>query len=206
MKNFKDYLIESQKVYNYRIKIVGDIPTGFIKSMEEKLKQFDPVKIGDVKTTPVQAKLSDFPAYDNDRVSHFDVEFRYPCIDAQIRQIGQLLGMDPNRILMQTVPYADSNLEIATKIEDQPEALLADTDFPAPDAEQKALSKDYATGPYDHAVVQNAYKSNFTVAGGKTPKAQTTNDLPMGEKSPMSTVKRPAKPRSEEHTSELQSH
>ena len=138
MKNFKDYLIESQKVYNYRIKIVGDIPTGFIKSMEEKLKQFDPVKIGETKTTPVQAKLSDFPAYDNDRVSHFDVEFRYPCIDAQVRQIAQILGLDPNRILMQTVPYADSNDEIADKVDDQPEALLADTDFPAPDAEQKA--------------------------------------------------------------------
>lgn len=194
MKNFKDYLTESQKVYNYRIKIVGDIPTGFIKSMEEKLKQFDPVKISEVKTTPVQAKPADFPAFDNDRVSHFDVEFRYPAIDAQIRQIAQLLGFDPNRILMQTVPYADSNAELSAKVADQPESLLADTDFPAPDAEQKALSKDYATGPYDHEVLKNAYKSNFTVAGGKTPKAQTTNDLPQGNTSPMSTVKRPAKP------------
>lgn len=194
MKNFKDYLTESQRTYNYRIKIVGDIPSGFIKAMDEKLKQFDPVKIGAVKTTPVQAKPADFPAFDNDRVSHFDVEFRYPCIDAQVRQIAQILGFDPNRILMQTVPYADSNDELSSKVEDQPEALLGDTDFPAPDAEQKALSKDYSTGPYDHEVVKNAYKSNFTVAGGKTPPAQTTNDLPMGDKSPMSTVKRPPKP------------
>jgi hypothetical protein len=47
--------------------------------------------------------------------------------------------------------------------------LLNDTDYPAPDAEQKALSKDYATGPYDHAVLKNAYRTDFTVAGGKTP-------------------------------------
>ena len=194
MKNFKDYLVESQRTYNYRIKIVGDIPSGFMKSLEEKLKQFDPVKIGETKTTPVQSKLSDFPAYDNDRVSHFDVEFRYPCIDAQVRQIAQILGLDPNRILMQTVPYADSNDEIADKVDDQPEALLGDTDFPAPDAEQKALSKDYATGPYDHAVLKNAYKTNFTVAGGKTPKVTTTNDLPQGTTSPTSTVKCPARP------------
>ena len=83
---------------------------------------------------------------------------------------------------------------IAKKVEDQPESLLTDTDYPAPDAEQKALSKDYSIGPYDHEVVKNAYKTNFTVAGGKTPPAQTTNDLPMGNKSPMSTVKRPSKP------------
>lgn len=194
MKHFKDYLAESQRTYNYRIKIVGDADNSFIKALEEKLKQFDPVKISSVKTTPVQTKPSDFPAFDNERVSHFDVEFRYPAIDAQIRQLAQLLGFDPNRILMQTVPYADSNDEISTKVEDQPESLLADTDFPAPDAEQKALSKDYATGPYDHEVLKNAYKSNFTVAGGKTAPATTTNDLPMGDKSPISNIKRPPRP------------
>ena len=194
MKHFKDYLAESQRTYNYRIKLVGDVDNSFIKALEEKLKQFDPVKIGAVKTTPVQNKPSDFPAFENERVSHFDVEFRYPAIDAQIRQLSQLLGFDPNRVLMQTVPYADSNDEISAKVEDQPESLLADTDLPSPDAEQKALSKDYSTGPYDHAVLKNAYKSNFTVAGGKTPEATTTNDLPMGDESPISNIKRPPKP------------
>lgn len=194
MKHFKDYLVESERTYNYRIKIVGDLPTGFVKAMEERLKQFDPVKIGEVKTTPVQLNPADFPAYENDRVSHFDVEFRYPAIDAQIRQIAQLLGFDPNRILMQTVNYADSVADEKIKVDDENKDLLTDTDYPAPDAEQKALSKDYSTGPYDHAVLKNAYRSDFTVAGGKTPKATTTNDLPMGEQSPMSTVKRPPRP------------
>ena len=194
MKKFNEYLAESQRVYNYRIKIVGDLPTGFVKSLEEKLKQFDPVKISDVKTTPVQLKPADFPAFENDRVSHMDVDFRYPAIEPQIQQIAQLLGLDPNRIRMLTVPYEDGMAKEKADIDEQNQNLLTDTDYPAPDAEQKALSKDYSTGPYDHAVLKNAYRSNFEVAGGKTPKAQTTNDLPMGDTSPMSTVKRPAKP------------
>jgi hypothetical protein len=95
---------------------------------------------------------------------------------------------------MLTVPYEDSMAEEKEKIEDQNKDLLTDTDYPAPDAEQKALSKDYSA-PYDqHAVLKNAYKSNFTVAGGKTPPAQTTNDLPMGNSSPMTKVKRPPRP------------
>jgi hypothetical protein len=32
------------------------------------------------------------------------------------------------------------------------------------------------------------------VAGGKTPPAETTNDLPMGTTSPMTRVKRPPRP------------
>lgn len=194
MKKFNEYLAESQRVYNYRIKIVGDLPTGFVKSLEEKLKQFDPVKISDVKTTPVQLKPADFPAFENNRVSHMDVDFRYPAIEPQIQQIAQLLGLDPNRIRMLTVPYEDGMAKEKADIDEQNQDLLTDTDYPAPDAEQKALSKDYSTGPYDHAVLKNAYRSNFEVAGGKTPKAQTTNDLPMGDTSPMSTVKRPARP------------
>ncbi len=194
MKKFNEYLAESQRVYNYRIKIVGDIPTGFVKSLEEKLKQFDPVKITDVKTTPVQLNPADFPAFGNERVSHMDCEFRYPAIEPQIQQIAQLLGLDPNRIRMMTVPYEDSMNKERVDVEEQNQDLLTDTDYPAPDKEQKALSKDYATGPYDHAVLKNAYRSKFEIAGGKTPAAQTTNDLPMGDQSPMSTVKRPARP------------
>lgn len=194
MKNFKEYLSESQRVYEYRIKIVGDLPTGFVNSLKDKMSQFDVVKSTEVKSTPVQAKCTDFPAYENERVNSMDVTTRYPAIEPQIKQIAQLLGLDPNRIVLHTVPYEESMGKEYKKIEEQNKDLLTDTDYPAPDAEQKALSKDYSTGPYDHAVLKNAYKSDFTIAGGKTPKAVTTNELAQGDQSPMSTVKRPPKP------------
>ena len=194
MKKFQEYLAESERTYNYRIKIVGDTPSGFIKDLEEKLKQFDIVKISGVKTTPVQAKPADFPAFANDRVTHVDVEFRYPAIEPQIKQLAQLLMFDPNRIRMLTTPYEDSMDSERAKIEEQNKDLLTDTDFPAPNKEQKALYKDYSTEYNNHAVLKNAYRSDFTVAGGKTPVAKTTNDLPMGKNSPMSKIKLPPKP------------
>jgi len=194
MKKFQEYLIESERTYNYRIKIVGDVPQDFVKALEEKLKQFDIVKMSDVKTTPVQLKPADFPAHENDRVSYFDVEFRYPAIEPQVQQLAQLLMMDPNRIRLLTVPYENSMDKERAEVEEQNKDLLTDTDFPAPNAEQKALSKDYSA-PYDeHAVLKNTYRSDFTVAGGKTPPATTTNDLPMGNTSPMSKIIRKPKP------------
>jgi len=194
MKNFQEYLAESQRTYNYRIKIVGDVAPDFVKMLEEKLKQFDPVMISAVKKTPIQAKPADFPANANESVSSMDCEFRYPAIEPQIQQIAQLLGLDPNRIRLLTTAYEDSMAEEKEKIADQNKDLLTDTDYPAPDAEQKALSKDYSADPYQHAVLKNAYRSEFTVAGGKTPPAKTTNDLPMGNDSPMTKVKRPPRP------------
>ena len=194
MKNFQQYLAESERTYNYRIKIVGDVDTNWIKQLEEKCKQFDIVKWGSTKTTPVQMKPADFPKHANDSVTSFDVEFRYPAIEPQIKQLAQLLWLDPNRIIMLTTPHEESMDVERTQIEDQNKDLLTNTDYPAPDAEQQALSNDYSADPYKHAVLQNAYRSDFTVAGGKTPDATTTNDLPMGTTSPMTKVKRPPRP------------
>jgi hypothetical protein len=194
MKPFAKYLAESERTYNYRIKIVGDVPTGFIKDLESKMSQFDVVKMGSPKTAPVRKNIPDFPAFPNQPMTIVDVEFRYPAIEPQIKQLAQLLGMDPNRIVMNTDAYEQSLDDENKKITDQNKDLLADTDYPQDDAQQRALKKDYATGPYDHAVLKNAYRSKFSIAGSKTAPAKTTNELPQGVKSPMTNIKRPPKP------------
>ena len=195
MKNFKDYLAESERTYNYRIKMVGELPSGFYNLLKTKLAQFDPLKIGTEKTTPIQAKPADFPAFDNEKVTSVDVMLRYPAIEPQIKQIARLLGFDENKIIMQTSVYGDDIAEYQQKLEDQPESLLADTNYPADDAEQKELKADYSADPYDHAVLKNAYRSNFTIAGGSPKPAETTNDFKTGNTSPMTHAeKRPARP------------
>jgi hypothetical protein len=194
MKSFANYLAESERTYDYRIKICGDMPGDFARQFKSKLDQFAPVRMGDMKTTPIQAVPTDFPAFKNEKVTMFDVNFRYPAIEPQIKQLAQLLGIDPNRVVMQTQTYVDGMVEEMDKIADENKDLLKDTDYPAPDAAQRALKKDYATGPYDHAVLKNAYRTDFTIAGEKTPAAKTTNDLAQGVTSPMTKIARPPKP------------
>ena len=193
MKTFTAYLAESERTYNYRIKLCGEVPTHHIKEVQSKLDQFAPVRIGDVKNTPIQKTLTDFPGFQNEPVAMFDVSLRYPAVEPQIKQLAQLMGIDSNRVCMQDSDYAEGMTAELDKIEKENKDLLT-TDYPAPDAKQKALKKDYAAEPKDHVVLKNAYRTDFTVAGGKTPPAQTTNDIPQGVKSPMSTIKRPPKP------------
>jgi len=194
MKKFHHYLAESERTYDYRIKILGDVPPTFIKDLEQKLQQFDIVKMSGKKTTPVQRLLKDFPNEENDMVTSVDVSFRYPAIEPQIQQLAQLLGFNPNRIRLLTQPYVDSIDNEISEINTQNKDLIADTDYPAPNAEQQALKKDYSGDPYKHAVLQNAYRSDFTVAGGKTPPAKTTNDIKQDTKSPMTDIKRMPRP------------
>jgi hypothetical protein len=123
-----------------------------------------------------------------------DVSFRYPATPPQIQQVIELLGLDADRMAMNDLHWAEGMDKELLGIEDQSEDLLT-SPYPADSKEQKELKKDYAAVGVDKQVVKNsASEATWTVAGGKTPPAKTTNDLPQGVKSPMSTIKRPAKP------------
>lgn len=199
MKTLHQYLVESERTYDYRIKIVGEVAPDFVKGLEEKLKQFDIVKISKPKTTPVQKLLKDFPNEVNQSVTSIDVSFRYPAIEPQIQQLSQLLGVKPDHVRLFTVQYADGINKEISDIEAENKDLLKDTDYPAPDAEQQHLKQDYSGDPYKHDALRNSYRTDFTVAGGKTPAAKTTNDIPQGTKSPMSNIKRQPKPATGAH-------
>jgi hypothetical protein len=187
MKNFAQYLVETKQTFDYRIKIAGDITAEQMNQLEKSMAQFDVIKMSEKKSTPVMKTLPDFPAFANERLTHMDVSFNYPATEIGMRQVCELLGMDPNRMLMQPREYAEKLDQERKGYEDQPESVLADTDFPEPNAEQKELSDDYSAAPDEHKiVVQNEYKSDFTIAGGKTPAAKTTSDFPMNDNSAIS--------------------
>ena len=91
MKTFRHYLVESVRTYHYTIKIAGDCDAKFLDMFKHNLSKFDPVKIEEPKTTPIQLNPADFPQLQNERVTSIDVEFRYPAIEPQIQQLAQSL-------------------------------------------------------------------------------------------------------------------
>lgn len=193
MKTFQQYLSESAQTHDYRIKIVGDVPADFVKQFRDQLKKFDPATVGEVKTTPVMSQHQDFPAYPNQSVSMMDASFRYPATQPQIAQMAQLLGLDPDRICVQQKNYADDMDQELLGLQQQKDLLVSD--YPQDDKKQREAKKDYAAVGIDKQVVKNsAADATWTVAGGKTPPAETTNDLPQGVRSPMTTIKRPPRP------------
>ena len=194
MKTFAQYLTESEKTFDYRIKIVGDVDPVFMKAFREQLKKFDPVKVTDPKTTPVLAKPVGFPAYPNERVTIIDGTFRYPANIQQISQAARLSGIDEDRVLINDLAWSEGMDKELMGIEEQGGDLL-NTPYPKNTREQEDLKKDYsAVGPGPVSADNSAEDAKWTVAGGRTPPAETTNDLPQGVKSPMTNVKRPPKP------------
>ena len=184
MKSFAHYLTESRKTFDYRIKILGDTDAKFINALEEKLQQFDVIKMSEVKRSPIQKVLPDFPGIENEGMSFFDVSFNYPATPPQITQIARLLGLNPNHMIIQQAGYADSVDGERDGYEAQSTPLLG-ADYEPNTAEAEEAKDYYAADPYQRKVVGNEYSSNFTIAGGKTAPAVYNTDKPAGIDSPI---------------------
>ena len=78
MSTFKDYLTESTKSYDYKIKIAGAKKDIDINALETALQKFDLASMSAGKTTPIMTLPLDFPALSNESVTIFDVTTNYP--------------------------------------------------------------------------------------------------------------------------------
>ena len=78
MSTYKDYLTESNKSYDYKIKIAGE-PKDIDKNrLETALQKFEVAKMSAGKSTPIQTLPLDFPRLSNEQVTIFDVTTNYP--------------------------------------------------------------------------------------------------------------------------------
>lgn len=201
MKSLKQYIVESVHTYNYTIKIAGDVDKNFIDLFKYNLKKFDPVKIGEPTSTPIQKDPYGFPNLSNQSVTIIKAEFRYPATEPMIQQIAQLLGY---QVDMVRVVSSDFDNSINSEAEGYANEMSHNPLLLHPELEEqpgaKEASKNYGDS-YLKSIQAQAKDSKIDIPydAKKTPdafdpfKPYLDND-PRGIKSPMSTIKRPAKP------------
>jgi len=201
MKSLKTYITESLKSYNYTIKIAGDVDKNFIDMFKYNLNKFDPIRISDPTKTPIQKDPYGFPNLNNQSVTIIKADFRYPATEPMIQQIAQLLGYNVNMVRVITTDFDDSiNSEAdgyANEMKDSP-VLTHEEMGEQPGAKEanKAYGDSYLTSIKDQ---MKGSTIDIPYAGQKTPNAfdpfkPYLDDKKLGDKSPMSTITRPAKP------------
>ena len=89
MSTFKDYLTESAKSYDYKIKVAGPLDNGFANKLESALAKFEVAKMSAGKKTPITTQPLDFPMLSNEEVTIFDVSTNYP---ASVREMKEYLS------------------------------------------------------------------------------------------------------------------
>ena len=78
MKTFKEYLAESQKTYDFRIKIACDVDAKIEKSMKTALEKFGVESYKKQGKSVVQEHPLDFPQLKNEALNIYDTSLNYP--------------------------------------------------------------------------------------------------------------------------------
>jgi hypothetical protein len=86
MSLFKQYIAESVKTYNFKIKIAGDLREDMVEQMNSAMVKYDCDGVGKGKRTPIQEAPLDFPEMKNTHVTIFDVSCRYPVTSHVLTQ------------------------------------------------------------------------------------------------------------------------
>ena len=198
MISLKQYIAESVRSYNYTIKIAGEVDKNFIDLFKYNLNKFDPIKISDPTTTPVQKDPYGFPGLSNQPVTIIKAEFRYPATEPMIQQIAMLLGHNINMVRATTTDFNDSinaeNDKFANQADHNP--LL---NHPELEDNGKEAAKAYG-GSYLDSIKKQTEGSKIDIPyeGKKTPDSFDPFKQPVidkkGTESPMSKITRPAKP------------
>ena len=191
MKSLRHYLMESVRTYHYTIKIAGDCDSKFLDMFKHNLTKFDPVKVEEPKTTPIQKKVIGFDDLENESVTIIKAEFKYPATEPMIQQCAQACGCNINRIRMQTTDFADSidaeNKQFKNEVDDSPLLLQSEMSDNG-----KEASKEYANQYLDR-VMPKKPSVDIPFAAKATPIAPK-NNKEEAHMSPMSKITRPQKP------------
>ena len=155
MKSFKQYLTESKKIYEFKVKIAGDLPDGFDKALKNSLSKFNVESMSKAVRTPIQESPIDFPGVKFKEVSVFNVGISYPTTSPIVKQaIAQMLNIEESRVLVRT------NSEDA-------EAVMNAESMLAPDGKGALLGTEYESSD-NQDLVGEKQKLSFLKDLGKS--------------------------------------
>lgn len=171
MASFQDYIAQTAKQYKFKVKLASELKSDALARLKIALKKFDLDSISEAKRLPVTATHPGFEHLGATEIYVFEIVQNYPATPVQIQDIVVVnTGIPKNRVLVAT-SAAD---EIAAPV--------------TPAEDEKATKGSPTLVDYEKALQGKTIEYPFAV---KPSKAQpTTNDLPQGNKSPLSKAPR----------------
>jgi hypothetical protein len=194
MKSLHEYIASRNKPYEFRIKLAKINPKGEVmERIKNALDSYELVGVTAAKSLPIQ-EHREFPKWGACECWQFEATVSYPTTPVQIAQLlRERAGINPEWVCVYGKQQADDNDAFEAYGKDHTGALLLDGELKdvagaqdlVGDKRRDSMLKELE----QHAPVMTALKSNDELVKTrdteKTPRAQTTNQIPQGTKSPV---------------------
>ncbi len=190
MKTFKEYLTESQKHYDFKIKIAGDMAAEQESTLKTCLERFVTNSFKKSGKTPIQELPLDFPNVKNMEVSIYEVSLGYPTTQHELTEfVAQALKINRSHVVVRRP--GEPSEEYQTPAESREGALLNDPDYKE---SPNANFEDYYGDKYNSGFVKelnDILKLQRRERGEVIPTegaAKFNTDSPEGKTSPIKSA------------------
>lgn len=187
MKTFTEYLTESQKRYDFKIKIAGEMTNEQENVLKSSLERFVTNSFKKSGKTPIQELPLDFPNVKNMEVNIYEVSLDYPTTQHELTEfVAQSLKINRGYVVVKRP--GEPSEEYQTPATERKGALLDDPDYKeAPNAK----FEDYYGDKYNSGFVKelnDILRLQRKERGEQRPTegdAKFNTDSPAGTQSPI---------------------
>lgn len=128
MKSIKEYLSESKKTYDFKIKVAGEVSAQFESILKSLLEKYQVSGFKKAGTTPIQAFPLDFPKITHAAVNIYEVSLDYPTTPWELHEyISNNVRISKDQIVVRN-PLEPSEA-YQTPVQAREGALLNDPDY-----------------------------------------------------------------------------
>ena len=192
MSTFKDYLTESTKSYDYKIKIAGEPKDIDKNALESALQKFDLASMSAGKSTPIMTLPLDFPRLSNEQVTIFDVTTNYPESTRVMHEyLSDILRIPATHIVVKKPGEPSEEYQDEMQVAKNSEYATKLLDIEMKDA-PKVNAEDYHSTKANMGLLKELLKdrqSTYEVEKGSDHKVQDTqSNEEVGTPSPLSNV------------------
>ena len=191
MSTFKDYLTESAKSYDYKVKVAGDISDDFASRMETALQKFEVAKLSAGKKTPIMTLPLDFPALSNESVTIFDVTTNYPVAVNTLKEyLADYMNMNSSLIVVRKPGEPTEEYQADMQIGQKSEYANKLMDIEMKDA-PKVKAEDFYGDKYNMGLLKELMKTKAETKDQPKEKEDAMSKEEKGTPSPFSKATNP---------------
>ncbi len=129
MKSFKEYLTESKKVYDFKIKVAHECPEDCADKIKEALSVYNCTSCSSGASLPIQESHFDFPEEKNVKVTSFEVSLDYPTTSQQVRAAVATKLQKAESCIIVRNPAEEAEVLLNHANDSKPEGSLLEKDY-----------------------------------------------------------------------------
>lgn len=182
MKSFSNYLFESKKTYEFKVRIANcDLDSESMDKIETALKQFDLISVSKVKNFPAEDRSIEFPKVGTCEIKDFDIELNYPTTDIAVRMaVAHAVGLKLDSVMA----YTKEGFEQRMKDIDQSKEFKKGSSVLS-----KEKLEDQPKPKLSLDMIKDLESRKYEFATAPEKNGKTTNELPQGNLSPVGSTK-----------------